>query len=212
MDLPVERVLRAKRGLWSPVITVVTHQGRRVLLKDYRPKNVLARTVLAPVLVRREFAILKRLEGIRGIPRAIGMMEGRALLLEVIDGVSLGKFRAGALPEAVYHELVEVVRAMHARRVAHLDLRQKKNIMIADGHPYLIDFANAVHVPKHSALSGLFPFFCSIDESGLLKFKNRYFPHLLTADDRQALRRHHLYRRWWVFKPYKRRSKDVVWS
>jgi serine/threonine protein kinase len=208
----VERVLRAKRGLWSPVVSVVVHRGERALLKDYRPKNLMARALLAPVLVRREREILKRLDGIQGIPRLIGTMEDRALLIEYVEGRTLGKFRPGELPDRVFDELARLVGEMHARRVAHLDLRQKKNILIADGHPFLVDFANAVHVPEGSALSGLFPYLRAIDESGLLKFKNRYFPRRVTAADRALLRRHRRLRRFWIFTPHKLRPKDGVGS
>ncbi len=187
-------VLRDKGGFLSPVVSVVTHEGRPAVLKDYRSKNALARAVLAPFLVRREFAILRHLEGIPGIPRAYRIVDRLALLVEYIDGKTLGKFRPGDLPDSVYRRLCETVRAVHRRGVAHLDMRQKKNIVIAGDRPYLIDFAGAVRVrgrlPDHLR---------AVDESGLLKFKKRNFPHLLTAADREALRAHRFLRKLWIF-------------
>jgi tRNA A-37 threonylcarbamoyl transferase component Bud32 len=194
----MSRVLRDKGGFLSPAISLVTHEGRPAVLKDYRGKNLLTRHLLAPVLVRREFEILRHLEGIEGIPRAFAVLEGRAVLLEYVEGKTIGKFRPRELADEVYRRLEETVRAMHRRGVVHLDLRQKKNIVISGDRPYLVDFANALRTRSERLRA--------IDESGLLKFKERCFPHLLTDPDRSFLRRHRFLRRFWVFSP---RGKSV---
>ncbi len=198
---PEPRVLRDKGGFLSPVVSLVLHEGRPAVLKDYRPRNALTRAILGPLLVRREFSVLRHLEGIPGIPRAFRIVEGRALLMEHIEGRTIGKFRPGDLPDAVFGRLCETVRAMHRRGVAHLDLRQKKNIVVAGDRPYLVDFANALRV-RGRLPAGL----RAVDESGLLKFKARNFPHLLTRADRDFLESHRLLRRLWVFTP---RGKSV---
>jgi RIO-like serine/threonine protein kinase len=196
------RVLRDKGGFLSPVVSLVEHEGRPAVLKDYRPRNAFTRAVLGPVLARREFAVLRRLEGVPGIPRAYKVVEGRALLMEYVEGKTIGKFRPGELPDAVFGRLAETVRAMHRRGVVHLDLRQKKNIVVAGDRPYLIDFANALVVRGRLA-AGL----RAIDETGLLKFKARNFPHLLTAADRDLLESHRLLRRFWIFTPRGKSSR-----
>ena len=194
------RVLRDKGGFLSPVVSVVPHDGRPAVLKDYRAKNALTRGVLGPALVRREFAVLRHLDGVPGIPRAYAVVEKRALLLEFVDGRTIGKFKPGELPDAVFGRLRDTVRAMHARGVVHLDLRQKKNILVTDdGRPYLIDFGAALKGRLTAALR-------AVDESALLKFKAKLWPHLLTDDDRSALRSHRLLRRFWIFTP---RGKSV---
>ena len=83
---------------------------------------------------------------------------------------------------------------MHARGVVHLDLRQRKNILIAGDRPWLIDFANAMKGKLTAKLRG-------IDESALLKFKQRNWPHLITDDDREALKSHKFLRKFWIFSP-----------
>jgi hypothetical protein len=40
-----------------------------------------------------------------------------------------------------------------------------------------------------------------VDESALLKFKQRNWPHLVTDADREALKGHRLLRRFWPFTP-----------
>jgi len=188
------RVLRDKGGFLSPVVSVVEHEGRPAVLKDYRRKNAVTRGLLAPSLVKREFAVLRHLEGIPGIPRAYAVLEKRALLLEYVEGPTINKFKAGELPDRVYDRLVDLVRAMHARGVVHLDLRQRKNILIAGEQPWLIDFANAMKGRLTAALR-------AVDESALLKFKKRNWPHLLTDADREALKSHKLLRKLWIFSP-----------
>jgi RIO-like serine/threonine protein kinase len=194
-----ERVLRDKGGFLSPVVSVVDHEGRPAVLKDYRRKNAVTRGLLAPALVKREFAVLRHLEGIPGVPRAYAIVEKRALLLEYIEGKTLGKFKAGELPDLVFERLCETVRAMHARGVVHLDLRQKKNILVAGDRPWLLDFANAVKGKLTAALR-------AVDESALLKFKQRNWPHLVTDADRDALKSHKFLRKFWIFT---RRGKSV---
>jgi RIO-like serine/threonine protein kinase len=193
-DALKSRVLRDKGGFLSPVVSVVEHEGRPAVLKDYRRKNAVTRGLLAPSLVKREFAVLRHLEGIPGIPRAYAIVEKRALLLEYIEGRTINKFKAGELPDRVFQRLCETVRAMHARGVVHLDLRQRKNILVAGEQPWLIDFANAMKGKLTAKLR-------SIDESALLKFKQRNWPHLLTDADRDALKSHKFLRQFWIFSP-----------
>jgi RIO-like serine/threonine protein kinase len=188
------RVLRDKGGFLSPVVSVVEHVGRPAVLKDYRRKNAVTRGLIAPSLVKREFAVLRHLEGIPGIPRAYAVLEKRALLLEYVEGATINKFKAGELSDRVFERLVDLVRAMHARGVVHLDLRQRKNILIAGEQPWLIDFANAVKGRLTAALR-------AVDESALLKFKKRNWPHLLTDADRESLKSHKFLRKFWIFSP-----------
>jgi RIO-like serine/threonine protein kinase len=193
------RILRDKGGFLSPVVSVVDHDGRPAVLKDYRRKNAVTRSLLAPSLVRREFAVLRHLEGIPGIPKAYAVVEKRALLIEYIEGKTINKFKAGELPDRVFERLQALVRAMHGRGVVHLDLRQRKNILIAGEQPWLIDFANAMR--------GKFPAkLRAVDESALLKFKQRNWPHLMTDADRDALKSHKFLRKFWIFSP---RGKSV---
>lgn len=208
-----ERIIRDKKGFTSPRITVVDWQGRPALLKDYGKKNIITRSLFAPVSVRREFRILKRLEGIRGIPRPIKIVNNNALLMEYIEGKHVGKFGPSGLPVKVYERLVAVVEAMHARGVVHLDLRQRKNVLIAeDLQPWIVDFTNALEIGPRSPLRPFLGMLTDVDRSGLLKFKHRYFSAAVTPEEREFLRRHHFLRRWWLFKPHKHRNKDTAWE
>jgi RIO-like serine/threonine protein kinase len=149
--------------------------------------------------VKREFTVLRHLEGIPGIPKAYAVVEKRALLIEYIEGKTINKFRAGELPDRVFERLETLVRAMHERGVVHLDLRQRKNILIAGEQPWLIDFANALRGKLTQKLR-------AVDESALLKFKQRNWPHLMTDKDREAIKSHKFLRKFWIFS---QRGKSV---
>ena len=193
------RLLRDKGGFLSPAVSVVDHEGRPAILKDYRKKNAVTRGLLAPRLVRREFDTLRHLEGIPGIPKVYAIVEKRAILLEYVEGKTLNKFGPGELADRVFDRLCETVRAIHRRGVVHLDLRQRKNVLIDGDRPWVIDFANAVRGKLASKLAG-------VDESALLKWKQRNWPHLVTDEDREALKRHKFLRKFWIFTP---RGKSV---
>ncbi|MHC4607484.1 MAG: RIO2 family protein [Planctomycetota bacterium] len=200
-------VLRDKGGLLSPVIRMGEHRGRPAVIKDFRGKNFLTRSVIGPSLIRREFDVLRRLEGVPGVPRAYAMLDGAALVTEYVEGRTMSKYHAGDLPASVFDDLGRIMRSMHERDVVHLDLRQKKNILITpELKPYLIDYGGAIAPGPGSALRRLLPWLRRVDESALLKMKQRTFPDLLTDGDRAALRRHRFWRKFWIFTP---RSKYV---
>lgn len=197
-----DNVLRDKGGLLSPVIRRFEYRGLPAVLKYYRSKNALARSVIGPSLVKREYRILKLLEGVVGVPRAYAVLEGAALVTEFVAGKTIGKFRPGELPASVFDALARTVASMHERGVAHLDLRQKKNILITPDHrPYLIDFGGAVAPARGSPLRPLLPMLQRVDRTALLKVKQRAFPDLLTPADMEEIRRHRFWRKFWIFTP-----------
>jgi serine/threonine protein kinase len=204
-------VLRRKGG-WSPLIRVIETDLGLAVEKDYTAKPLAIRATIARVLARHEREILRHLAGIPGIPRLMHSSDPLRVRTEYIPGKTIHQFKPGELASDLYGRLEALVRAMHARHVVHLDLRQRKNILIReDGQPFLIDFANALRVRGRSGLVGwAFDRLATLDEIALLKFKNRLFPDLLTDADRVRLRRHRLWRRFWFFKPHKRRAKDRI--
>jgi serine/threonine protein kinase len=126
-------------------------------------------------LLRRERAVYAALEGIPGIPRAYGLVDGDALALEYIAGASL-KDRDSQLAdrERFFARLLDTVRAMHAAGVAHGDLKRKHNVIVGAGEqPYVIDFGIAC---RRSARDGfwnrwVFAAFRQMDLNAWLKLK-----------------------------------------
>lgn len=194
------RVLQDKGGFLSPVVSIVDHEGKPAILKDYRRTNAVTRKVLAPSLVKREYSVLRHLEGCPGIPKAYALVDKLQVILEYVEGKTINKFKAGELPDKVFDRFCEVVRAMHKRNVVHLDLRQPRNILIAGDRVYLIDFANAIRGRLAKQLR-------AVDESALLKFKRRLWPHLMTEADQKRLDSFNFVRKLWIFSPVGRKKR-----
>jgi len=127
-----------------PRLLVVEIEGLRAVVKDYRPCGWLLRTVFGPLLIRREDAIYRCLEGCPGVPRSLGRVDRQALAVEYIAGRNAGEYADGTLPPEFFEHLQEVVDAIHARGVVHCDLKNRRNIVVAEGYqPYLVDFSAA---------------------------------------------------------------------
>ena len=125
-------------------------------------------------MIRREYRVYQRLEGIPGVPRCFGLHEDR-LLLEFIDSDPL-RLSAGELEDRdrFFAVLLEILQAIHRAGVAHSDMKRKDNILVTpDGLPYLIDFGSAV-LRREGAGSGrnwLFRQACQIDLNAWVKHK-----------------------------------------
>lgn len=198
--------MRNKPGAFSPSIKLINYDGRLAIMKDYSKGLSLVHRIIASWLVRHEAKLLSKLEGIQGIPRLLDIVNGLALIIEYIPGKHIGKFKPGQLPENTYGRFEDLVKKIHSKFIVHLDLRQKKNILISeDGSPYIIDLGSALDLSRfplvHRVLS-------CIDRSGLLKFKQRYFPYLMTLQDKALLIRHHFLRPLWFLRPWRPRPKD----
>lgn len=139
----VRQQLRAGGGS-RPALLLVEDQGRRAVVKDYQASGWLLRGLVGPWLLDREERIYRVLEGAPGVPRLIGRLDRRALVVEHIEGRSCADYADGELPAWFFDRLREVVEAMHARGVVHCDIKNRANILVtAEGRPYLLDFASA---------------------------------------------------------------------
>lgn len=96
-------------------------------------------------LLRREVRLHGLLDGIPGIPRVIAQDGEDAFLHEWIPGVTLNVFQ-GRVGDEFFPRLAEIVRHVHARGVAYVDLAKDENIVVEEGtgRPYLIDFQVSV--------------------------------------------------------------------
>jgi len=95
-------------------------------------------------MVRREYAVYRRLDGFRGSPRCYGLLDDRYLVLEYIEAAPLR--RAVLTDRAVFfNALFEYINELHARGVAHFDLKKKDNLLVTSkGLPCLIDYGAAM--------------------------------------------------------------------
>ena len=95
-------------------------------------------------MLRHEYAAYQQLGDFEGAPACHGLIDGQYLVLEYVQGRTIRKKRP--LDEDEFHtRLFDYIRAMHARGVAHMDLKRKDNLLVkSDESPCILDFGAAV--------------------------------------------------------------------
>jgi serine/threonine protein kinase len=177
-------------GGTRPDLRVVELDDRLVVVKDFRHSDFLFRVIVGPILIRRECGALAKLLGVRGVPQLIGRVDRYALAMEHVPGISLDKVNTGSLTPCFYQHLSSVLDDMHARGVAHCDLRSRGNVVLGvDGRPYVVDFAACVFLGRgiNPFFRWLFRQFVIADNNAVLRIKQRLSPELLTEEDKAAL-------------------------
>lgn len=116
--------------------------GRRLVVKAAAGGAVAG--WLRRWMLRREYEAYRRLDGFAGSPRCYGLIDGRYLVLERIDGVSL---RGGKIEDrrTYFDTLLAYIEELHRRGVAHADLKRRDNLLVIGGRlPCLVDFGAAI--------------------------------------------------------------------
>jgi predicted Ser/Thr protein kinase len=142
-------------------------------------------------MLRHEARVYEQLSGFPAAPRCHGLLRNRYLVLEYIEGAP-ARYAGIADRETFFAELLEHIKTLHARGIAHSDLQKKDNLLLVDGqHPCLLDFGAAV-VRK----SGFAPFnhahfrFAArldFNQWAKLKYQGRF--ERMSAEDRVYYRR-----------------------
>jgi predicted Ser/Thr protein kinase len=95
-------------------------------------------------MLRNEYRVYSRLSGVRGVPRCYGLLDGRYLVLEFIDGFPVRSARITDRGR-FFESLLNLIKELHKVGVAHTDLKKKDNLLVVGGRtPYVIDFGVAV--------------------------------------------------------------------
>ena len=181
--------LRTAAGT-RPDLRVVDLGDRKLVVKDFKRSDFLFRLLVAPILIRREFGALRNLVGVEGVPQLVGRLDRYSLAMEHVPGVSLDRIEPGSLDNGFYANLRKAIDDMHARGVAHCDLRSRGNVMLGDdGRPYMVDFAACVFRGRgiNPFFKWLFRQFVRADENAVLLIKQRLSPELLTDDEKAQL-------------------------
>ena len=180
------RPIHVGRGFQSSVY-LIDWNGEEVAVKDFAQSPKWFRRFVAPLLVAREVKALKRLNGTKGIPRLIGKIDRFAFALQFIEGTPVAVFKQGELSPDVFPRVTEVVDAMHARGVAHGDLKRRTNLIVApDGSVWLVDFAASV-VARGPLSKRLMKAVAEVDDKSLPRIKKFAAPELLTEEDQWKL-------------------------
>ena len=192
-----------RRGHWAKAdIKRASTDHGNAILKDFAHKHWMVQSI-GRLQHRRETGALARLKGIPGIPSCFGSVVPCGLLLEEIKGERITRWRRRSSEEIerMFESLTRLVDAMHARGVAHLDLRKRDNILIRqDGTPGIIDFNASVYLePGRLPARLLLPILRWVDQQALLKWKLLLRPSLLTPEQRRQHRFANFLRRLWIF-------------
>ena len=176
----------------------------KAVIKDFGEKGFLLRRLIGPFLLDREERAYARLSGLEGIPRWFRRMDRTSLAIEKIDGEVLGRECARRHGPVLVDRLTETVDEMHRRGVVHLDLHQRRNILVTpDGKPILIDFATSVRFNEPGDRRPSMPqrLLERIDRAAILKFRARYFEDTLAPEERSRVRRSRALSRFWISRP-----------
>ncbi len=181
-DARVIEVLRVGGGS-RPDVAVVSMDGAECVVKDHLGCDRWFGRLLGPLLSRREADALRRLHGLEGVPRLLRVFDRRAFAMSLLDGEP---YRGRSLPveewRRFFDAMQRLVDDMHARGVAHCDLRSPDNTLITgQGMPAVVDFvASYTRGSRMKPWSAwLFAKMCAVDISAIEKQKRTVCPELV---------------------------------
>jgi predicted Ser/Thr protein kinase len=159
----------------NPDVLLVEHAGERLVVKDYAPRGALVRATVGRLVAAREARAYLQLAGHTAVPRFRGWIDPLAFAVEYRPGRRMSRKLAGRVPADFVTRLEAALAEMHRRGVAHLDLRHRSNVLVADdGSPVLIDFGSAVCFRSGSAgARWLLPLLARVDRRALAKWRAR---------------------------------------
>jgi len=193
----LRRTRRFKTNVW-----LVELDGHRYLLKEVSRMPWLLRITYGRMLIRREVRVFRRLEGLDGVPGLVAPLGPEAFLAEHVRGLPLDRRSAPFLPEDFFARLDRLVERIHQRGILHLDLGQRKNIILRsrDRRPVILDFGAALGCGLPRPLFRLLHLLLGwVDRRGVLMQRMRYGPVPLDERDRRALKRMNRVRALWLF-------------
>lgn len=189
-------------GRWANArVSLVDLAGRRWVVKDFAPRAWWVRNTIGRLFVRRELAVLRRLQDIDGVPPEAFRLDAHALASGYIEGETLGKVDADRQTPEYFVALEALMRAIHARGVVHLDNRGTGNVLMRpDGSPALIDFQSALSTRWMPATWR--GFVEAIDLSGVYKKWLARDAASMGNERLQLVERMSRWRRLWVLRGY----------
>jgi len=180
------RTIHTGKGFQSSVYEV-DWKGTRAAVKDFSKLPPLFRFFIAPVLVKREVKALQHLDGTPGIPRFLGQIDRLSFAIEFIEGRPISGIHKGEMPPEVFGRMAKVVAAMHARGVAHGDLKRRSNLLLTpQNEVFIIDFAASI-VARGPISRKLMRAVAEVDDKSLPRLKKFVAPELLTEEDKWKL-------------------------
>ena len=189
------------KGKWgNAVVYLYEGSGCKWVLKDFSSRSWLVRNTIGRYMINKEMSALATLTGIAGIPTGAFRLDDYCACYHYVEGQTLRDCKE-PLSADFFVQLEGVVKCMHAKGLAHLDLRYRRNILVTDDmHPAIIDFQSGVHLDKvprifHDLLR-------DVDISGVYKHWKRFSPETMGVEREKRLDDIMRFRKFWIFRGY----------
>jgi len=189
-DLPeIQCEILRRPSSTRPVLRVIEEGGKRAVVKDFSVNGFIYRNVAGRFLVWREKKAYEKLKGIKGVPVFYGSINGLALIMEEIPGKSIkAVHRSTGIPEQFFLDLHDLLDTIHARGIAHCDLKRAPNIILGhDGKPCLVDWSASIFKSEFRffPLSLIFKRFVKDDMNAIIKLKLKYSPEAVSQEEKE---------------------------
>ena len=221
-NLTESELLQWVRAAVKTTSNIISHgyQGDVYLYEDKSQRLILKAPAgrglgryIRRAMLRNEYRAYSRLSEVRGIPRCYGLLDGRYLVLECIDGVTVR--RARITDRGIFFEsLLNLIKEMHKAGVAHGDLKKKDNLLVVEGQtPCVIDFGVAiVRKPGFAPLNHyLYNLARKFDFNAWVKLKYKRKFKNMADEDRQYYNRTIVEKAsGWIKDTYLRLKKSLI--
>ena len=95
-------------------------------------------------MLRHEHEVYLLLHDVAAVPKCYGLIGNTYLAIEYIDAKTIRQDRP-VNDSPFYQRLLTTIKQLHARNVAHMDLKKKENLLVDNQEqPVVIDFGAAV--------------------------------------------------------------------
>jgi hypothetical protein len=201
-DIVSGKVDILSKGRWANADLYLFSQGmQRWVIKDFAPCPPFIRKTWGRAIARREYQAFTKLKGIPGIPESTFLMDDYAVCYRFIEGRTLKDTPPEAVSHDFFFKLEDLVAQMHARNLVHLDIRNRRNILVTDaGEPALLDFQTSLNLEYMPGF--LRNLLKDIDFSGVYKSWNNTQPETLDPVRKARLATINNKRSLWMFKGY----------
>jgi hypothetical protein len=163
--------------------------GQRVVLKVGRTQEYggVPLLWLGKWLCDREVRFYAACADLPNIPSLIGRVGKTGLVHAYVPGRPLAKEHP--IPDSLFDELFELLRTLHARKIAYVDTNKPQNILQGeDGRPHLIDFQISFDLHDfwgdNLLTRGILKRLQKEDFYHVLKHKRKLRPDLLTTEEK----------------------------
>jgi hypothetical protein len=131
------------RNLSKADVLVYWVGARRIAVKDYGARPLLARQTVGRWLVGRECKAYERAGEVPGLASFLGRLGPFTLATAWIDAVPLAELPRGAAVPELFDRLDAIIAALHLRGVAMSDLHHRDVLVSETGSVHVVDLAMA---------------------------------------------------------------------